>query len=68
MNRLKDKVPDSHVPQTYQPADGGTFDFGEAYVRLGGRETKVHLGYLRLDYSSNYLMSGPAHRAAGSAV
>ena len=56
VSRLKDKVPDSHVPQTYQPADGGTFDFGEAYVRLGGRETKVHLGYLRLDYSSKYLM------------
>ena len=32
------------MPQTYQPADGGTFDFGEAYVLLGGRETKVHLG------------------------
>ncbi|MDP2045191.1 MAG: IS21 family transposase, partial [Deltaproteobacteria bacterium] len=24
VSRLKDKVPDSHVPQTYQPADGGT--------------------------------------------
>ena len=44
------------MPQTYQPADGGTFDFGEAYVFLGGRETKVHLGYLRLDYSSKYLV------------
>ena len=56
VSRLKDKIPDSHVPQTYQAADGGTFDFGEAYVRLSGRETKVHLGYLRLDYSSKYLM------------
>ncbi len=56
VSRLRGKVPDSHVPQTYQPADGGTFDFGEAYVRLGGRETKVHLGYLRLDYSSKYLV------------
>jgi len=52
VSRLKGKIPDSHVPQTYQAADGGTFDFGEAYVRLGGKETKVHLGYLRLDYSS----------------
>jgi transposase len=53
---LRDKIPESHVPQTYQPADGGTFDFGEAHVRLGGQETKVHLGYLRLDYSSKYLV------------
>jgi transposase len=53
---LKGTVPDSHVPQTYQAADGGTFDFGEAYVQLAGKETKVHLGYLRLDYSSKYLM------------
>jgi len=36
VNRLRGKVPESHVPQTYQPADGGTFDFGEAYVLLGG--------------------------------
>jgi transposase len=56
VNRLRGKIPESHVPQTYQPADGGTFDFGEAYVLLGGRETKVHLGYLRLDYSSKYLV------------
>lgn len=56
VNRLKGKIPESHVPQTYQPADGGTFDFGEASVLLGGRETKVHLGYLRLDYSSKYLV------------
>ena len=56
VNRLRGKIPESHVPQTYQPADGGTFDFGEAHVLLGGRETKVHLGYLRLDYSSKYLV------------
>lgn len=56
VNRLRGRIPESHVPQTYQPADGGTFDFGEAYVLLGGRETKVHLGYLRLDYSSKYLV------------
>jgi len=56
VNRLRGKVPESHVPQTYQPADGGTFDFGEAYVLLGGQETKVHLGCLRLDYSSHYFV------------
>jgi transposase len=56
VNQLRGKIPESHVPQTYEPADGGTFDFGEAHVRLGGRETKVHLGYLRLDYSSKYLV------------
>lgn len=27
---LKGTIPDSHVPQTYQAAEGGTFDFGEA--------------------------------------
>jgi transposase len=53
---LRGKVPESHVPQTYQPADGGTFDFGEAYVLMGGQETKVHLGFLRQDYSSKYLV------------
>jgi transposase len=57
VRRLRDKVPDSHVPQTYQAADGGSFDFGEAYVRLAGRETKICLGYLRLDYSSKYLVT-----------
>src|SRR5208283_5143678 len=53
---LKGTVPDSHVPQTYQAAEGGTFDFGEAYVKLNGQETKVHLGCLRLDYSSHYFV------------
>ena len=53
---LKGAVPDSHVPQTYQAAEGGTFDFGEAYVKLSGQETKVHLGCLRLDYSSHYFV------------
>lgn len=56
MSRLRGHIPDSHVPQTYEPADGGTFDFGEALVRLGGQETKVHLGCLRLDYSSHYFV------------
>lgn len=53
---LKGEIPDSHVPQTYQAAEGGTFDFGEAYVNLSGQETKVHLGCLRLDYSSHYFV------------
>lgn len=53
---LKATVPDSHVPQTYQAAEGGTFDFGEASVILRGQETKVHLGCLRLDYSSHYFV------------
>ncbi|MFH1595083.1 MAG: IS21 family transposase [Pseudomonadota bacterium] len=53
---LRGTIPDSHVPQTYEPADGGTFDFGEALVKLGGLETRVHLGCLRLDYSSHYFI------------
>jgi transposase len=56
VSALRGTLPDSHVPQTYEPADGGTFDFGEAQVRLGGRETTVHLGCLRLDYSSHYFV------------
>ena len=56
VNALRGTVPDSHVPQTYVPADGGTFDFGEAQVKLKGRETKVHLACLRLDYSSHYFV------------
>ena len=43
---LRGTIPDSHVPQTYAPADGGTFDFGEALVKLKGQETRVHLGCL----------------------
>jgi transposase len=56
VSALRGNVPDSHVPQTYAPADGGTFDFGEALVKLKGRETKIHLGCLRLDYSSHYFV------------
>jgi transposase len=56
VSALRGTIPDSHIPQTYEPADGGTFDFGEALVRLGGRETTVHLGCLRLDYSSHYFV------------
>ena len=40
---LRGTVPDRHVPQTYAPADGGTFDYGEALVKLQGRETRVHV-------------------------
>ena len=36
MSVLREKIPDSHVPQTYQPADGATFDFGEAEVVMDG--------------------------------
>ncbi|MGQ9688865.1 MAG: IS21 family transposase [Desulfobaccales bacterium] len=56
VSALRGTVPDSHVPQTYAPAEGGSFDFGEALVKLQGRETKVHLGCLRLDYSSHYFV------------
>ena len=56
VRRLKATVPDSHVPQTYEAGEGGTFDFGEAFVILSGQETKVHLGCLRLDYSSHYFV------------
>ena len=56
VSALRGTIPDSHVPQTYAPADGGTFDFGEALVKLGGQETRVHLGCLRLDYSSHYFV------------
>lgn len=53
---LRADIPDSHVPQTYLPADGATFDFGEAWVILASQETKVHLSYLRLDYSSKFFV------------
>ena len=56
VSALRGTIPESHVPQTYAPADGGTFDFGEALVKLRGQETRVHLGCLRLDYSSHYFV------------
>jgi transposase len=56
VSALRGAIPDSHVPQTYAPADGGTFDFGEALVKLQGRETRIHLGCPRLDYSSHYFV------------
>jgi transposase len=63
---LRDKIPDSHVPQTYRPADGGTFDFGEAHVVMNGTERKVHLAYMRLDYSSKFFVCAlPGERSEG---
>jgi len=63
---LKEKIPDSHVPQTYQPADGATFDFGEAQVVMDGQERKVHLACMRLDYSSKFFVCAlPTERREG---
>lgn len=53
---LREKIPDSHVPQTYQPADGATFDFGEAEVLMDGSKIRVHLAGMRLDYSSKFFV------------
>lgn len=53
---LREKIPDSHVPQTYQPADGATLDFGEAEVLIDGNKTRVHLAAMRLDYSSKFFV------------
>ncbi len=63
---LREKVPDSHVPQTYQPADGATFDFGEAQVVMDGQERIVHLACMRLDYSSKFFVCVlPTERCEG---
>jgi transposase len=43
VSHLREKFPDSHIPQTYRPADGATFDFGEARVVINGTERNVHL-------------------------
>ncbi len=53
---LREKVPDSHVPQTYESADGATFDFGEAEVLMNGTRTRVHFSGMRLDYSSKFFV------------
>ena len=53
---LREKIPDSHVPQTYEPAEGATFDFGEAEVVVDGCKTRVHLAGMRLDYSSKFFV------------
>jgi len=63
---LREKIPESHVPQTYQPADGGTFDFGEARVVMDGQERTVHLACMRLDYSSKFFVCAlPTERREG---
>ncbi len=63
---LREKIPDSHVPQTYRPADGATFDFGEAQVVMDGTERKVHLACMRLDYSSKFFVCAlPSERSEG---
>ena len=56
VRRLKAKIPDSHVPQVYEPGDGATFDFGEAQVELGGQMCTVQLACMRLDYSSKFFV------------
>jgi transposase len=63
---LREKVPDSHVPQTYQPGDGATFDFGEAQVIMDGHQRTVHLACMRLDYSSKFFVYAlPTERREG---
>ena len=63
---LREKVPDSHVPQTYRPGDGATFDFGEAQVIMDGHERTVHLACMRLDYSSKFFVYAlPTERREG---
>jgi transposase len=63
---LREKIPDSHVPQTYQPGDGATFDFGEAQVLMDGQDRKVHLACMRLDYSSKFFVCAlPTERCEG---
>lgn len=56
VRRLKAKTPDSHVPQVYERADGGTYDFGEAQVVLAGEPVVVQLAFMRLDYSSKFFV------------
>jgi transposase len=53
---LRAKLPESHVPQTYLPADGATFDFGKAQVIFQGLERTVHLACMRLDCSSKFFV------------
>lgn len=63
---LREKIPESHVPQTYRPGDGATFDFGEAQVLMNGLEKKVHLACMRLDYSSKFFVCAlPSERSEG---
>jgi transposase len=63
---LREKIPDSHVPQTYRPADGATFDFGDAQVVMDGTQRNVHLACMRLDYSSKFFVCAlPTERREG---
>src|SRR3954468_3398627 len=45
------KVGEAFVPQMHPPGIEGEVDWGEAWVLLGGRRTKVHLFHLRLCHS-----------------
>jgi transposase len=44
-------VGEAFVPQRHAPGMEGEVDWGEAWVVLGGRRTKVHLFHLRLCHS-----------------
>lgn len=56
VSRLRAKLPESHVPQTYTAAEGATFDYGEAQVIFAGKEKTVHLACMRLDFSSKFFV------------
>src|SRR4051812_19441591 len=45
------EVGEAFVPQLHPPGIKGEVDWGEAWVLLGGRRTKVHLFQLRLCHS-----------------
>ncbi len=45
------EVGEAFVPQLHAPGIEGEVDWGEAWVVLGGRRTKVHLFHLRLCHS-----------------
>jgi len=45
------EVGEAFVPQLHAPGIEGEVDWGEAWVILGGRRTKVHLFHLRLCHS-----------------
>lgn len=45
------EVGEAFVPQLHAPGIEGEVDWGEAWVLLGGRRTKVHLFHLRLCHS-----------------
>jgi transposase len=45
------EVGEAFVPQCHEPGAEGEVDWGEAWVLLAGRRTKVHLFHLRLCHS-----------------